>query len=385
MDDTHSTDRGTWREWLGLGPRRVRSPDPAQTTPRELSPREVWLPAKRRLLGQIADFLIDHDLDVLPFTLTVAYDKISGGSPRLAQRILERTEQGLPITLKWLEATHGGEPPGAVADAVAQLVSRLEDNLAAIGRTMAGARDANGTYRTALTDHVATLEATGGDPADDLIARLTALAGRMLDHARTVECELAERAREIGALEQRLDEARRLANQDHLTGLPNRRAFDLLFDREASAARQCGDALCIAFCDIDHFKRINDAHGHPAGDRVIRHVAECLGRIADARCHVARHGGEEFAILLRGTDLSTAWARLEEAREEIAAKRLVNRSTDRPFGKITFSGGLADALAYPDRTTALKAADDALYAAKSSGRNRIVIAGQEPPPLRVVA
>lgn len=381
MDDTQSPERGGWREWLGLGQRAEQSAEPAPA--REMSQREIWLPAKRRFLGQVADFLIDHDLEVLPFTLAVAYDCVSGGSPRLAQRILERTEKGLPVTLKWLEETNAAEPPNAVAEAVAQLVTRLEDNLSAIGRTMAGVRDATGSYHTALSDHVADLQAS--EASVDLIARLTALAGRMLDHTRHVETELDQRANEVTALQTSLDEARRLADQDHLTGLPNRRAFDLVFDREMEIAHAQGEALCVAFCDIDHFKRINDAHGHPAGDRVIRHIADCLGRIADARCHVARHGGEEFAIVLRGTTLTDAWARLEAAREEIANKRLVNRSTDRPFGRITFSGGLADALAYPDRAAALKAADDALYAAKSSGRNRIVIAGQEPTPLRVVA
>ena len=83
--------------------------------------------------------------------------------------------------------------------------------------------------------------------------------------------------------------------------------------------------------------------------------------------------------------MSDAWARLDAAREVIAQKRLVNRTNDTPFGRITFSGGIADALAYRTKSAALKAADDALYAAKQSGRNRIVIAGQQGEPMRDVA
>jgi diguanylate cyclase len=260
------------------------------------------------------------------------------------------------------------------------LVGELEGSLADLGRTMAGARNATGTYSVALEGHVADLQDAAS--GTDVIARLTTLTRHMLDHSRSVQRDLATSEAQIGTLQIRLDTARRLANQDHLTGLPNRRAFDHLFDRKVREARLSGEALCVAFCDIDNFKRINDAHGHPAGDRVIRHVAEMLGAIADARCHVARHGGEEFAVLLCGSSLDDGWARLDAAREQIASKRLINRSTDTPFGQITFSGGIADALAYGTKAAALRAADAALYAAKNSGRNRVVIAGREPDPRR---
>ena len=377
-----------WREWLGLAPRsaaatRDNPARPDHDLGRELTQREIWLPAKRRMLAQVADFLIDHDLDVLPFTLAIAYDCVTGASLKLAQRVLERTEKGLPITLKWLEEACAAQARDATAEAVAMLVGELEHSLSDLGRTMAGVRVATGTYSVALEGHVADLQ--GAAASTDVIARLTALTRHMLDHTRTVERELTSSEAHIATLQTRLDEARLQANQDHLTGLPNRRAFDEMYDREVREARLGGEALCVAFCDIDNFKRINDAHGHPAGDRVIRFVAEALGRIGDAKCHVARHGGEEFAVLLRGTSVSDAWARLDAAREVIAQKRLVNRTNDTPFGRITFSGGIADALAYRTKSAALKAADDALYAAKQSGRNRIVIAGQQGEPMRDVA
>ena len=377
-----------WREWLGFAPRSepVETAPPVASEPvtgRELTPREVWLPAKRRMLGQVTDFLVDHDLEVLPFTLASAYDCVTGASSQLHQRILERAEKGQPITLKWLEEAHSTQARDATAEAVAALVGELEENLADISRTMAGVRDATGTYSLELEGHVTDLQNAVG--TTDLVGRLTSLTRRMLDHTRTVAGELASSEARIGTLQARLDEARRLANQDHLTGLPNRRAFDEMFVREVREAKLSGETLCVAFCDIDHFKRINDAHGHPAGDRVIRYVAETLGRIGDAKCHVARHGGEEFAVLLRGTSLADAWTRLDAARDEIAQKRLVNRSNDTPFGRITFSGGIADALAYRTKSDALKAADAALYAAKEAGRNRVLIAGQEPEPSRKVA
>ncbi|MFM9587613.1 diguanylate cyclase domain-containing protein, partial [Streptomyces caniscabiei] len=81
-------------------------------------------------------------------------------------------------------------------------------------------------------------------------------------------------------------------------------------------------------------------------------------------CHVARHGGEEFAVVFRSVPLAQAWARLDAARGELAERRLINRVTEMPLGPVTFSGGLADAMAHATRAGALKAADEALLAAK---------------------
>jgi len=120
--------KGGWREWLGLAPNADEAETPPPTShddDHELTQRETWLPAKRRLLAQVADFLIDHDLEILPFTLSIAYDCITGGSPLLAHRILERTEKGLPITLRWLEDAQAVQPRDATAEAMATLVGEL--------------------------------------------------------------------------------------------------------------------------------------------------------------------------------------------------------------------------------------------------------------------
>lgn len=335
--------------------------------------REVWLPAKRRLLGKVADFLIDHDLEVLPYTLAVAYDCVTGASPRFAQLILERTEKGLPVTLQWLEDVRREQGGDKGADVLAALMNRLEDSLEEFGKTTSSARSATSAYNSALKQHVDDLEQVS--KAGMVISELASLTRAMMERTRSIESDLNRSEKRSVALQQSLEEARRVADQDHLTGLPNRRAFEQLLDREFRDAKKSGEPLSVAFCDIDHFKRINDTHGHPAGDRVLKVVAETLNLISDSRCHVARHGGEEFAVLFRGMTVEQAWKRLEAARKEVADRRLVNRATDMAFGLVTFSGGVSDVFGYRSKSHALKAADEALYAAKQSGRNRIVMAG----------
>src|SRR3546814_14337675 len=106
------------------------------------------------------------------------------------------------------------------------------------------------------------------------------------------------------------------AELDYLTGLPNRRAFELLLDRHHKEARAALEPLSVAFCDIDEFKKVNDLHGHEAGDRVIKAIADTLARISNDHCHVARHGGEEFVMLFRGLTPTEAAAKPDDARAE---------------------------------------------------------------------
>lgn len=385
-ENTSSDDsrRGRWWQWLsgqsGDEPEPDEAPASAQ---RELTQREVWLPAKRRMIGKVADFLIDHDLEVMPLTLTIAYECVTGGAPRLAQQILERAEKGLPITLSWIEEQRGQSNQDKNSEALDLLMGKIEGSIDEFSQTASGARAAATDYNSALQRHVDDLEGSGH--SSSAIFELSAMTRAMMERTRAVENELISSEKRAVALQATLEETRRMADQDHLTGLPNRRAFDHMLDREIREAQAAGEPLCVAFCDVDHFKRVNDTHGHPAGDRVLKFVSEYLNKISSSKCFVARHGGEEFAVLWRGHTVDQAWKKLDAAREEIAERRLVNRANDTPFGRITFSGGISDVFAYPDKSAALKAADEALYAAKQSGRNRILRAGEEPDPQQEAA
>jgi len=131
----HRTDEGArrsrWWQWLsGSTEADAAEPGTALAVPasgsRDPTAREVWLPAKRRMIRKIADFLIDHDLEILPATLTVAYECVTGGAPRLAQHILERTEKGLPVTLGWLEDQRGESNSDKTSEALVVLMGRLK-------------------------------------------------------------------------------------------------------------------------------------------------------------------------------------------------------------------------------------------------------------------
>jgi len=326
--------------------------------------------ARRELLAQINDFLLDNDLDVSPQNLLAAHAIFSGADLDLGRKVTERQVAGEKVNQQWFGPI--AEKPDREAERKANLdtlFSKLESSLESFTDTTRTARTAAADYNTELERHVIATEQP--EAANEMLANLTGLAKAMLERTRHVEGEMKRSEHEAATLRRSLAKAKRDATIDHLTGLPNRRAFEDLLKTHYEEAKRQFEPLSVAFCDIDHFKRVNDTHGHDTGDRVIRAIAQALARITDDNCHVARHGGEEFVMLFRGKSKREAQQKLDEARELMAERNFVNRATDTPIGQITFSGGVADVFAYPDPRAALRAADEALYRAKQAGRNRI--------------
>ena len=330
---------------------------------------------RRELLDEMAAFLLANDLAVNPANLTIAWNAFSGTLPNLRRRIDERTRAGEKIQQGWLDKVAASADQERERDMLRLAMDELNESVTRFTRTTSAARSATSAYNTALDRHVVELGELGEQAEEgDMVQRLAALAEEMAERTRVAEAELKSSEQEAKALRRRLDKARRDAERDHLTGLPNRRAFEAELERQHGEAGASHEALCVAFCDIDHFKRINDRHGHDAGDRVLKLIAQILARISNDNCHVSRHGGEEFVLLFRGLSPSEAKERLDAAREDLAGRRLFNRENDEPFGQITFSAGIADVFAHPDAREALKAADGALYRAKETGRNKVEIA-----------
>lgn len=166
------------------------------------------------------------------------------------------------------------------------------------------------------------------------------------------------------------------ATHDDLTGLLNRRAFTNALERELLRSQSTGAPVSLVLFDLDHFKRINDDHGHAAGDRALCLVAEVLTEIATEIDAVGRHGGEEFTLLLPGTGLRDAAAVAQRVSERLEAR---SRATPIPLS--TSAGVAASGPGRRDVEPLLAAADHALYAAKQAGRRRVFVAPDITPAL----
>lgn len=322
------------------------------------------------LMQDISAFLLGNGLAVTANNLLVAHAAFSGEDAALARKLLDRRSAGLPITQEWLDQNRAAD---SLQESVRKIVGALETSLETFSQTTRSAHAAAESYNLQIAQQVSAVPGGAGSAA--MFAALEGIAQEMIARGNEFSAEMKRSEAETEGLRKELEKARHDADVDHLTGLPNRRAFEGLLDRHFREARQEAENLCVAFCDIDHFKRVNDTHGHDTGDRVIRAIGEALARITNDNCHVARQGGEEFVMLFRGKTPQEAFDKLDAVRENFGARNFINRSTEEPIGQITFSGGIADVFAYATPRDALKAADEALYRAKEEGRNRIVLAG----------
>lgn len=326
---------------------------------------------REQLLDRIKEFFVETRLEVTPDNLLAVHAAYSGASPRLARKFGVMREENRSITQAWMDQVTEKEEDGALRDNAQQMLNKLSTRLEMFTTTAARARSDSGSYHAALEQVVSVLpESEGGD----FVSSLAELTRAMIERTNLLEESMRRSEDEATALRKSLDRAQRDAHIDHLTGLPNRRAFEKVLETEYREAQIKVEALCLAFCDIDHFKRINDSHGHEAGDRVIQAIAQILQRMSDDTCHVARHGGEEFVLLFRDKTPTQVFELLDEARDRLSRRNFINRKTDEEIGRITFSGGVANVFAYPDAHAALEAADEALYRAKRGGRNQICMA-----------
>ncbi|MFN4020943.1 MAG: diguanylate cyclase domain-containing protein [Erythrobacter sp.] len=331
--------------------------------------------ARRALLARIGEFIETHDLAVTASNLAAICGGLSGSHPELAQAFAAREIAGEPIDQRWLDTLGRLDPDNHSRIAELEtLMDKLEYSLMRFAQTARSAQSETSDHRGALGAQIEAMATADLSPAvAGELAQVLDLSRTMLTRIEQVESAMARSQEETERLRENLAKARMEADVDHLTGLPNRRAFERRLVSAAIEARAKGEVLSLAFCDVDRFKLINDTHGHEAGDRVLCAVAATLNEYAGDSCFVARHGGEEFVLLFYGMDKEAARVKLDAIRRAQAARQLINRDTGKPFGKVTFSGGVAEVTEDSETRSALTRADTALYRAKEEGRNRVVV------------
>jgi diguanylate cyclase len=329
----------------------------------------------RRIYDAIGAFLFKHRLEPHPANYLLAYRILSGNDESMAREVDALTRDGVRLTQDEADrifVKFGLQPPAEEPDRAnaeeSVLVEEARSQMERFSRIVEATRAGTEAYGRELNHTASRLtRMTGAESIEALLQLTTA----MLDRARIAEERLEKAVGEAETLRTKLASVTEEAESDALTGLANRRAFAA---RHAMLA-ESNVPMCLALCDVDRFKAINDTHGHAVGDRVLRAVGKILSE-ACGKHLVARYGGEEFAILFSGVALRTASSMVETAQAELAARHFKVRDTDVPIGVLTFSAGVVEAGPGEHRDTLVQRADALLYRAKQAGRDRVEVEGE---------
>ncbi|UUL82608.1 GGDEF domain-containing protein [Sphingomonas qomolangmaensis] len=314
----------------------------------------------------------DQRLDPTPLNYAFAYHVVTDPQGVLAGAVASLTDGGVRLTQRDIESL--GVEISAERVAPANAAARDPAALAAQTETqVAGFIDIVETVQSEARDFgrdlAASVDAIGRSADGETIGFLddvNQITATMIGRVHAAERRLDHAHKETQELRRMLEQARGDALRDPLTGLPNRRAFEAAFAQALAEGR----SACIAICDVDHFKTVNDRFGHAVGDRVLRAIGQTLEQTCSGHL-VARYGGEEFALLFYGP-LDDGIATVDAARLEVARKRYRLRESDAPLGEITISAGVTP-LTRDDRAAdAFQRADRLLYAAKDAGRNQVL-------------
>jgi diguanylate cyclase len=263
-------------------------------------------------------------------------------------------------------------PRGRLSEEIRDAGAVLNRELSTVSEAIAKAQQSQAAYGQTLAGASVSLE-TASEPTDLLgvVSTLTRATTEVQAENAVLEKRLESSTREVARLREHLEQVRRDAMTDALTNLANRKAFDEELLRAVDEAERKRRPLTLAVLDIDHFKRFNDTWGHQTGDQVLRYVASVIGRVSKSPRVAARYGGEEFAVIFPGEGAALVEAALNSIRNEIGARALRRRSTNDELGAVTISAGLAQRRPGETGSSLLDRADEALYASKRAGRNKV--------------
>ncbi|MGC9008505.1 MAG: GGDEF domain-containing protein [Halothiobacillaceae bacterium] len=319
-----------------------------------------------QLMGQ-------HDISPNPRNFALCYEYVLARNPSLNQALdgfFAHGKRPDESTLQSLFDEHIAH--GSTFGAMQRAQEELKRILRSVMLQLLQTGHDFAQYANGLGLHLSKLE---NDPNIELLREITR---EVVQETHEIErsskdssTRLINATEEVERLRKELEDARREASTDPLTGLLNRRAFTTVLTNAVAKAQADDHPLCLLMLDIDHFKNINDTYGHLVGDKVLRFIGRLLTQVVKGQDTLCRFGGEEFAILLPDTDLHGAIRVAETIRSRLNGSHLRLADSGKLLGQITASIGVACYREGGSVDELTQRADKALYEAKRQGRNRV--------------
>ena len=325
----------------------------------------------RVIAHEVIEFLITHGLHPGPINYAVAYEYRMAGDPALNARIdahLAADKRLDDLLMRELYDEHLAVEQLRNLRGLGGDLQQLVDGL--IGDIREAGHHASGFHSTVENNISLLKHRKDGEAVSAIATDLLAATVKVHSSNAALKARLESADQEARKLRDELERHRREALSDPLTGLFNRRGMEFHLDELASSCAH--EPLSVVVLDIDHFKHINDTYGHAIGDVVIRHVARVMQNAVCDDDVTVRFGGEEFVILMPRRSLNEAEVLAESIRVKVERLRLIRRQDKLALDPFTISLGVACRREGEAFDGIFERADKALYAAKNSGRNRVL-------------
>ncbi len=323
-------------------------------------------------LRKAVPLMVEREIPTTPFNYALWYSHVKGVDERLSDRLLaefpsagsydnEKVEQ-LFYEFFVKDLLPENEP---AQNSMVKLLSQL---FGTVNKAAEGTSKFSKSVQTAMSKVQQTASA---EEIRDTLAELMKDTDAVEAITRDFQAELQAAKQEVETLREKLVTTEKSALVDELTKIGNRRAFDQGLEKSLA---DLDSATCLLLMDLDHFKKCNDTYGHVMGDKILEAMGQLLSLREAENVQVARYGGEEFAAIVRG-EMEEATQIAETIRRSVEAIRIKQRESGAVIDTITVSIGIAKARPDDDGKHLKERADQALYAAKEQGRNRVVLEG----------
>ena len=319
-------------------------------------------------------FLAQHNLSATPVNYTVWYEYASGKNPKLRQTIDLMLEKNLPFNSNHVETLYQKFISDGDRVVISRLLTKLNLMLREIGTYVVeteGDLSAHGQALDSLADQMKSIQ--DYDDVKNIIDQMLDTTKAIIQSGSRLQTRMKVSSEDLKQLNKELEISQKEARTDSLTGLTNRRGLEKRLEIERIRARQNNSPFSVVMLDIDHFKAVNDTFGHLVGDSLLKGFADILSNLVRRNDLAARYGGEEFLILLPETNVEGAYAVSEKIRAILCKKDWTIKDSGKRIGQIKASMGIAQYKLGETQNEVITRADEAMYHAKSTGRDRIVI------------
>lgn len=332
--------------------------------------------ASAEILRLVLQRMGKHEAAFTPPCYAVWYQYVAGVNHKLTLAVDDLLAKSAPLDGGAIDSLYEKYVSGFNSDTDRLIRDNAQRILNDVMRHAEEADSKAHDYGDQLEQSVRLLDSPGAETLRAVVTHLQSDTHSMRAAVQSLQSHLQHSQQEIEKLRIELENARAESLTDPLTGALNRRGFESKFSGLLEDPDLEQKQISLIMLDIDHFKKINDTHGHLFGDKVIRAVAEVLKANSKGKDAVARLGGEEFGVLLPETSLNGARMLADKIRQTVERGRIRRLDSREEVGGITISLGVAERVLSEDASAFVNRADRALYISKESGRNRVSVALQ---------